>query len=117
MGILTGSSWLGSLPLIMLDAGDQRTRSRRCIPSRRGVETVMDVRSRSWYFWGSTKLSASKLTLGKGYGMNKRRDGRALSHPTWVEIHQLAAELIVRDSESLGAMVKALGFHRSVIYK
>ena len=49
--------------------------------------------------------------------MIQKRDGRALSHATLAEIRQRAVERVVRDGESPEVVVRALGFHRSVIYE
>ena len=49
--------------------------------------------------------------------MDRSRDGRALSHATLAEIRQRAVERVVRDGESPELVIKALGFHRSVIYE
>lgn len=49
--------------------------------------------------------------------MSRNRDGRALSHATLAEIRQRAVERVVRDGESPEVVIKALGFHRSVIYE
>jgi len=53
----------------------------------------------------------------KARRVSQNRDGRALSHSTLAEIRQPAVERIVRDGDSPELVIKALGFHRSVIYE
>jgi transposase len=49
--------------------------------------------------------------------ISKSRDGRSLSHATLAEIRERAVERVVRDGESPEVVIRALGFHRSVIYE
>lgn len=46
-----------------------------------------------------------------------KRDGRALAHETLAEIRIRAVERVVDGGESPEAVIRALGFHRSVMYE